>query len=307
MKSPLFLSCFLIVIIISSCNNPSQQEKPTQKEITSVKGSWNLTQYIDHINNMSEWATYADTILYQKHIDATHFTWLKYDLKNDNLIGMGGGNYQMDGDKYIENIEFFYPPGSSELGQSIPFTVKFEKGEWFHTGYIKERELDHETGEMVEIGTIKIEEIWVPTSNPDNATSILQKTWDLQQYRTGLELEYIEYPDFTGYIKLITPTHFVWTKYDKEGDEIYGAATGTYSYGKDAYIENIVAIHPVNTGQVGSSIKFEISLNDNKWKHFGYVPEYKIDEATGDIVKDSILIDEYWIPHAKEFSEELFF
>ncbi|MFT6856353.1 MAG: hypothetical protein ACJA0X_002332 [Cyclobacteriaceae bacterium] len=297
----------LLVIIISSCTNPVQDKKEDLPEINGVTGSWNLDQYIDHVNKGQDWISYDDTILYQKHITDSHFTWFKYDSKNNNLLGMGGGNYKIEKGNYIENIEFFYPPGSSELGQAIPFNLKFEKGMWYHSGMAKEYELDIETGDMEEVGTIMIEEIWKPTKSITNPDSKIQKTWDLRQYRTGLSLEYIEYPDFTGYIKLITPTHFVWTKYDKEGDEIYGAGAGTYLFKDDLYIESINIIHPENTGQVGSSIKFDFDVNDNKWKHFGYVPDFVVDENNGDIRNDSILIDEYWIPHEKEFTEEIFF
>jgi len=223
------------------------------------------------------------------------------------LIGMGGGNYIIKDEKYIEKIDFFFPPGSSELGQAIPFDMTFNNGEWYHKGMSKVRELDIESGELEEVGLMVIEEVWLPMQINANQESTIQKTWDLDEYRTGLDLEYIEYPDFTGYIKLITPTHFVWTKYDKEGDEIYGAGSGTYLIDEESYIENIKIIHPENTGQVGSVIKFKKETYENKWKHFGYVPEFFVNEKTAQIVKDSILIDEYWVPHETEVTHEIFF
>ncbi|MEQ8240488.1 MAG: hypothetical protein RIA69_14815 [Cyclobacteriaceae bacterium] len=307
MFKPQNILLFAFVIIIFSCATPDKKDEETQPILNGVMGSWKLNKYIDHSNAGTEWISYDDSIIYEKHITDSHFTWFKYDKKNDNLLGMGGGNYIIKEDKYIEKIDFFYPPGSSELGQAIPFEMTFNNGEWYHKGMAKVLELDIESGQMEEVGMMVIEEVWLPMSVAANQESELQKTWDLDEYRTGLELEYIEYPDFTGYIKLITPTHFIWTKYDKEGDEIYGAGSGTYLINEESYIENIKIIHPENTGQVGSVITFEREANENKWKHFGYVPEFFVDEKTGQIVKDSILIDEYWVPHEIEVTQEIFF
>ncbi|MBV6642419.1 MAG: hypothetical protein KI791_16995, partial [Cyclobacteriaceae bacterium] len=51
---------------------------------------------------------------------------------------------------------------------------------------------------------------------------------------------------------------------------------------------------PENTGQIGKSLDFTYKLDGSKWYHFGYVPSIRIE--SGIIVKDSALIDEYWIP-----------
>ena len=63
-------------------------------------------------------------------------------------MGMGGGTYVIQGDKYIENINFFYPPGSNELGQSIPFDYEIKGNNWYHLGYVKIYEQSMETADM---------------------------------------------------------------------------------------------------------------------------------------------------------------
>jgi hypothetical protein len=54
-------------------------------------GTWQLIKYIDHASLEDEWSTYDNHILYQKHITESHFTWVQYDQKKDQLLGMGGG------------------------------------------------------------------------------------------------------------------------------------------------------------------------------------------------------------------------
>ena len=50
---------------------------------------------------------------------------------------------------------------------------------------------------------------------------------------------YLFYPEIIGYMKILTASHFVWIKYDKEGDQVYAAGSGTYSYEAGSYTEKI--------------------------------------------------------------------
>jgi len=296
MKTLIYFSSLLLFF---SCSNTETTESQEPEEITSLVGTWDLTSYIDHSNNKTEWESYPKNVIYQKHVTETHFTWVYYDTDNDMLMGMGGGNYNLEDDQYIENIDVFYPPASSELGQSIPFEVRFEGGKWYHTGFAKEMEIDFQTGEMVAGDSTKIEEIWVKTGEKQAMDQQLAGVWGLKKYRDKPDESYFEYPEIVGYLKLITPTHFAWIKYDKEGDQIYGAGTGTYSFDGTSYQENVEMFFPQGSGQVGTSIDFNLNLTSYKWEHLGYGPVIK------EGIQDSVLIDEIWYAHINSLEDEV--
>ena len=200
-----YLLLFILLIPLS-CS----QEKDHSSS-NPVLGSWNLIKYKDQQNN--QWAEYGDSIIYQKHLSPSHFVWFKFDKKNEILLGLGGGTYDVRTNEYTENIHFFYPPLPSLKGTSIPFDMQFREGKWYHKGFLLDRELNTKTGEVSDVDTIKVEEIWARTNQKTNKDLSLVKTWKMLSYRDNLNGQYVEYPDFTNFIKLITPTHFVWVKY----------------------------------------------------------------------------------------------
>jgi len=286
----------LVILIFSQCS--SRQPTSEKKEVASkvnLKGSWKLSEFIPADSENNEWQTNGDSIIYEKHLTPDKFAWFKYDKKNEKLLGMGGGSYSIANGQYIEDIKFFYPPGSSELGQSIPFDYQMKDGIWYHTGYAKVMDMDAETGEIIAIDSNKIEEKWSKIEQDGSNDQSLLGTWKLDKYLDENQKDFVEYPGFVDYIKMITPTHFTWVYYNNEGDEIYAAGSGTYGYKDNQYSENIRMIYPGNSGQLGSNIKFTSSINSGKWKHAGYIPSITVDDETGQEKRDSTFIDEIWV------------
>jgi hypothetical protein len=271
----IFISC---TILLSQIRN------------RDIIGSWELISYIDDDIKTGKWSSYTPEIIYQKHITDTHFTWFKYDQKKDELLGMGGGTYRIDENgKYVEDIAFFYPPGSSELGQTIPFDLEIEKGVWYHKGYAK-RMTYSENGEVIIKDSIKIEEKWSPILPSTMNDKDLLGTWNLVSFRNRLDEPYIEYPEFTAYLKLITPTNFVWIKYDKEDDQIFAAGAGTYNYRKNKYEEILKVTFPVNSIARNKKILFVPKITGQKWHHLGRIP------GTENSMSNEGYIDEIWMP-----------
>ncbi len=255
---------------------------------------------MDHVSDGSGWQEYGDEIIKQKHITPTHFTWFHYNKEEDRLIGMGGGTYFINDDgKYVENIDFFYPPASSELGQSIPFDVTVENGIWYHTGYAKQMEING-NGLIIAVDSVKIEEKWSPVTTQYKNDNGLIGAWDLDTYRYETESPYLDYPEYMGYLKLLTPTHFIWIQYNKQADEIYGSGSGMYSYNSEKYVEILEMTHPANSNAKNATITFDIELNNSRWKHFGYLPT---EEGKPDGPDNRI--DEFWVPHKMTPEEEL--
>jgi hypothetical protein len=280
--------CFLVFLCIGLFPNSSQGQDIKEQII----GSWELVQYVDHQNNIEGWQQYGDKIIYQKHITDSHFVWLKYDSETDQLMGMGGGTYKIDKNgRYIENIDFFFPPGSSELGQSIPFNLTFEKGNWIHTGYAKNMDYTQE-GEVTVTDSTKIEELWKPLYHPNNNRSLIG-TWDLYSYRETSEGQMIEYPNFIVYMKLITPSHFVWVKYDNEGDQIYAAGSGPYTFDGNKYIEKVRITYPKGSVVNGSDITFNPVVSPGKWIH----------QSKFTVDGENLMIDELWVPKSETLED----
>ncbi len=286
------LFIFPLAALLLSCSATNNSTARLEKKQTLL-GTWELVQYIPA--GETEWTKHPQTLLYQKHITPTHFTWVRYDTEKDQLEGIGGGNYHFKDGKYVENIEFIHPPGSSILGQSIPFEAKVKSGEWHHIGYARDLEIDFEGNQMVQGDSTKIEEIWVRTSEKVADNLSLKGTWDLKLYKETAEESYYEYPEMIGYMKLITDTHFVWIRYDKEGDQVYGTGSGTYNFDGNTYTENIQMFYPSGSTLLGTSITFEAEINDYQWKHLGY----------GEGEDAPLLIDEVWISHLNTLEEEV--
>lgn len=293
-----FLSLLIFLLVCFSCAQTNNPQQETAAEPVSLIGTWDLVSFIAPDDTTQQWRDHGDSILYQKHLTPTHFTWIMYDTKNDQMIGMGGGNYSQQEHLYIENIDFFHPPASSELGQSIPFEVRFEGDKWYHTGYAKEMEMDFDLGTMVVADSNKIEEIWVRTTEPIAESNLLVGTWGLQQYRYDPDESYYEYPEMMGYLKLITPTHFIWVKWDTEGDQIFASGSGPYRYdGNRRYEEQIQMMHPPAHTLRGTTVSFDIDLSEHRWDLLGY--------GLRQPANDTLIIDEVWRHHATSLEDEV--
>lgn len=170
-------------------------------------------------------------------------------------------------------------------------------GTWYHTGYAKVMEFDPETGELVVTDTSKIEEKWVQIEGETDHPEMI-KTWNLIGYKsTESSATYDVYPDFVGYIKLITPTNFVWVRYNSEsqGGEVIGLGSGIWEFDGSIYTEYIKLQHPQGSRQVGTTVPFTYTMEDGKWYHYGYVKQVDFDDSGEMTVLDSRLVDEIWI------------
>ena len=298
------ISVILVVIIALaqfSCNNNKPEQESTGTDPESMEGSWRLISYIDHEHGGIDWISYSTDIIYEKNITPTHFTWVKYDKSKDDMVGTGGGTYVYNGGTYTEDIQFFFPPGSSILGQSIPFDVKILDGKLYQTGYALETEFDPETGEMVVMDSVKIEEMWEKITKVENSSSELLRTWELQSYREEGDSIRLEHPDFFGYIKHITPTHFNWVFFNKDGDEVFAEGGGKYLLKGDTYTELIEYRYPRGSQQgvvvphTGTELPFSKKIIDGLWYHSGYIKKLETDAKSGElVVVDSTKIDEIW-------------
>jgi hypothetical protein len=288
----------ILIVFIQSCSTYNKEIVVSKNvnENSNLEGSWKLSKYMD--DGEAVWKSYKPEIIYQKHLTPTHFTWFKFNRETDLLEGAGGGSYKYDESTYTEYIDFYYPPGSTLIGQAIPFDVKINNKTWFHTGYTRDLEFDPESGELLIVDTTKIEEQWVKIDGKqEGKNSVLLGTWDLISYKMDpIDSTYSEYPDFIGYMKLITPSHFTWIKYniDNAGGEVMGLGSGTWFTHEDNYLEHIDVMYPSGSNQLNTVLTFNMRMEDNYWHHSGYIKRIEFGEKGKLSAVDSSKIDEIW-------------
>ncbi|MEQ8417517.1 MAG: hypothetical protein RIE86_27815 [Imperialibacter sp.] len=288
------ISIFFIVsiyVLISGCSNDSGKESTEAPK--SLVGTWELVSYMSDSSGGKAWIDHPSNILYQKHLTPTHFTWISYQKDNDQLVGMGGGTYTYDGENYVENIEFFLPATSSILGQKINFTADFVDGEWHHRGFVKDFEFDVESAETVVVDSSRIEEMWRKVPAVAKNDTSLVGTWELVSYHEKEGGPEMSYPGFVKYMKLVTPSHFVWIQYNDDGDYISGTGTGSIIYDGKTYTENVAMIHPSGHTLTGATITFGGVVNANRWTLFAEKTVKQGQEI------DSVYIDETWARYKK--------
>ena len=287
-------SILAITPIIFLCCCSETADKSETAAVESLEGSWRRISTKNQ--ETGEWISIPPNIIYEKYISPTHFCWVNYDMDRDSLLGTGGGTYIFDRESatYTEDIKFFLPAGSQLLGQTIPFDVRFEDGKWHHTGFSKIFEFDPETGENVVTDSSKIEEIWERTDAPTSQDGLIG-TWELESYRGANDSIRSDYPEFVSYIKLITPTHFVWIHYLSEQDQVLAEGGGTYVYDGDTYTETLKFVYPSGSGQVGTVLPFKCRIVGDSWYHTGHIIIHGKDQ-NGSATVDSVDIDEVWKP-----------
>ena len=285
---------FLIsLVIFCTCSPPEETTQSVQLE--TLEGSWRRISFKDQ--QTGEWVSVPQNVIYEKYLSPTHFCWVNYDTERDSLLGTGGGTYVYDNESstYTEDITFFLPAGSQLLGQTIPFDVRYEDDQWYHTGFSKIFEFDPETGDNVVTDSAKIEEIWVRTDAAPSQGGLVG-TWQLESYKGEGDSLRSEYPDFVRYVKLITPTHFVWVHYTSEGDQVLAEGGGTYVYDGNTYTETLNFVYPSGSGQVGTVLPFSCTIDGDTWYHKGHIIIQEENDAGEMVPVDSALIDEVWKP-----------
>jgi len=289
LKAPLALA---LLFIVFGCN-PQAETTQEPSGLESLEGTWRRISLMDQTDNT--WNPDSEGIIYEKYISPTHFTWISYQTDIDSLLGTGGGtyDYDMNSSTYTEDIKFFLPAGSNEMGQAIPFDVRFEDGQWYHTGYAKVFEFDPDTGENTVVDSVRIEEIWERTDVSSSHDGLVG-TWQLESFKDHGDSIRTDYPEFVSIFKLVTPTHFVWVHYISEQDMVLAQGTGTYHFDGSIYTETLKSVYPSGSSQVGTVMPFKSTIENNKWHLLGNIKRLEKDASGEMVAKDSAVIDEIW-------------
>ncbi len=149
----------LLAAAVAGCSPSEGGNRPVEgKSANPLIGKWELQ--LRMYSPDTTFLTTPDTIGYVKIINEKSFVWYQYNKNTRNLLMLGGGTYELEGESYLEHIEYYHPPGTYMEGSNIPFKCVVNGDEWHHSGYINEREYDEEIGDYVVLQERRLEEIW---------------------------------------------------------------------------------------------------------------------------------------------------
>ena len=74
----------------------------------------------------------------------SHFMWIAYDKTSMKTTGSGSGSYTVNGDTYVEHVDFAWREGGSDqakvIGTEITFKIKIDGDTLTQTGQILGRD-----------------------------------------------------------------------------------------------------------------------------------------------------------------------
>ena len=292
MKFFRFLSLVFLSFLVA-CGGGGEKTVEESADPADIMGTWKRVKYKPETNPDTTWLDPEPGDLYYKHITPTHFNWIWYTAANDQMSGAGGGLYTFDGKEYIEDIEFFVPTGSSARGQSVPFDAKFEGRDWYHTGSIRNFELDAELGEYVVSDSSAVTEIWQKVEDDGSNTSgdfNLVGSWILVKNMEYPDTTWIEYPSFVGKIKHITGTHWGRAQYEIDEDVVTDLGGGAYTLEGNKYTEYVEYGFPKGIGQTNAKFEFTVKVEEDLLYQEGWI--YTLDDQGQ--AADSSYINEVW-------------
>ena len=101
------------------------------------------------------------------------------------------------------------------------------------------------------------------------AASELIGTWELVSAKYGNDTEFSDAPKNQTARKFITPTHFIWARYDPKTKTISNSMGGTYTLKDGDYIEMPEFAFEGMEPFIGKEQKFTLKIEGDKWIQAG--------------------------------------
>ncbi len=167
-----------------------------------------------------------------------------FDAKSGKFISTNGGTWKIKGDTMTEEIEFDTRE-PERVGTTTSFQISISDSVLSTLG----RDMEFK---RIDSG--------VP--------GLLQGAWLMSgRVRNGeLQQRDVNRPRKT--MKILSGTRFQWIAYNTETKQFMGTGGGTYTTKDGKYTENI-EFFSRDDSKVGMSLKFDYSLEDDKWHHKG--------------------------------------
>lgn len=142
------LLALLLSFLVYSSTHAQEHMPPAEHPL---KGEWKL------VFQRSVFETHIDTLLaygerlpggdQTKILTTSHFAFGRQSEDGENVTA-GGGRYRIEGNKYIEMID--YHTTGALVGTEIPFSWEIKNGKWHHQGHFS---------------NLQLEEVWVRISD----------------------------------------------------------------------------------------------------------------------------------------------
>jgi hypothetical protein len=218
MKRPvIFLIAALLlatgVIFLTACQKGSSGASKSKSAYNPIVGTWLLDSY-KYGTSSSAFTRANPEQGHIKLITENRFLWVAYDTTTKKILESAGGRYSIDGDNYIESIDFGYNM-DSYLKLKSKFKIKIEGRMLFLTGVLGDG--------------LKIEEIWQKTDPGKNSKNNLTGTWLMETYKYGMDASAFKIvPPGRPHVQLITEDQFLSAIYDTTSKKIVESAGGKY-------------------------------------------------------------------------------
>lgn len=122
--------------LLAACTAETTQKNQISN---SLQGTWQLLSATTVENGHETFSDYTKDQKMIKIINATHFSFLKHDLKlnkeGKNNFDAGGGRYKLTGDDYTEHLDFYNDKNWE--GRTFNFKIKIQNDTLIQTGVEK--------------------------------------------------------------------------------------------------------------------------------------------------------------------------
>ena len=148
MKKPIVFisaSAILLVAVFGILSFRKPVSGPEKEAVNPIIGSWQLDSY-KYGPTSSSFTTITIDRPHIKLITGNRFLWVTYDAGTKKVLESAGGQYTLDGENYVESIDYGYSM-DEYLGTKSKFKIKVEDGMFYLSGVLSDG--------------YKIEEIWL--------------------------------------------------------------------------------------------------------------------------------------------------
>lgn len=118
------ISFIFFIVLITACNQKIESPSPSNKELP-LKGTWKLLTGTLIEKGDTTVTDYTTKVSFIKIINESHFAFLQHDLNkgvdSSAVFSAGGGSYTLNGNNYIESLE--YCNARNWEGNDFSFTI----------------------------------------------------------------------------------------------------------------------------------------------------------------------------------------
>jgi len=152
------VSRLLLYGLLLSVFIPLSGNRYLDRNNRELAGTWELIKF--KYGESEKLSDVPEFVKYVKNLTDSHYAWASYNDEG-NVVGAGGGTYEIEAGRYIEYIDYFYPPGSNLVGSSVKFDYKLEGNRWVIWGFVKSMNLDPITGNWQPVDSTRLREVWM--------------------------------------------------------------------------------------------------------------------------------------------------